>query len=109
MKSKTKHSKALGSSFDSWLNEQNEGIRADIIAGAMKRHFVLELRRLMKVRNVGVNALQRALGTGPSQIQRLLDPEDVGVSLKSIAKLLAVLGASGHISVESKTSRKKAA
>ena len=63
----------------------------------------------MKSRNVGVDALQRALGTGPSQIQRLLDPEDVGVSLKSIAKLLAVLGASGHISVESKASRKKAA
>ncbi len=110
MKTKTKRrSKALGSSFDSWLNQQDEGLRADVIAGAMKQHFVLELRRLMKSQKIGINALQRMLGTGPSQIQRLLDPEDVGISLKSIAKLLAVLGASGHISVESKASRKKAA
>ena len=63
----------------------------------------------MKEKGIGTNTLQRLLGTGPSQIQRLLDPEDVGISLKSIAKLLvAVLGASGQISVESKTSRKKA-
>jgi hypothetical protein len=49
------------------------------------------------------------LGTGPSQVQRLLDPEDAGISLKSIAKLLSVLGAAGQISVEKKAPKKKVA
>ena len=101
--------KASGSTFDSWLSEQGEGFRAEVIAGAMKRQFVIALRDLMKTQGVGVNALQRMLGTGPSQIQRLLDPEDVGISLKSIAKLLAVLGAVGRLSIEPKKLPKRAA
>ena len=102
---KKKRSKALGSSFDSWLNEQGAEFKADVLAGAMKRQLVFKLRKMMKDRGVGVNALQRILGTGPSQIQRLLDPEDTGISLKSIAKLLAALGASGEIAVESRNKR----
>jgi hypothetical protein len=42
-------------------------------------------------------------------VQRLLDPEDIGISLKSIAKLLAVLGLAGHIAVEPKSSKKQVA
>lgn len=108
MKSKGK-SKALGSSFDSWLNEQGDAFKAEVIAGAMKRQLVLKLRRVMKDRGIGINALQRILGTGPSQIQRLLDPEDTGISLKSIARLLAALGASGQIAVEVKRKTREAA
>lgn len=104
-----KRTKATGSSFDSWLNEQGEEFKAEVIAGAMKRQFVIKLREMMKDQGIGVNALQKMLGTGPSQIQRLLDPEDVGISLKSIAKLLAVLGADGQIAVGTKASKKKAA
>ena len=63
----------------------------------------------MKAQGIGVNALQKMLGTGPSQVQRLLDPQDVGISLKSIAKLLAVLGAAGQITVEHKQSKRKVA
>ena len=102
-------SKAAGRSFDSWLDEQGEAFRAEVIAGAMKRQFVMKLRAMMKAQDIGVNDLQKMLGTGPSQVQRLLDPEDVGISLKSIAKLLAVLGAAGQITVEQKQSKKKVA
>ena len=108
MKAKNK-SKAVGSSFDSWLNDQDEAFKAEVIAGAMKRQFVIELRKMMKAQNIGVNALQKMLGTGPSQVQRLLDPEDVGISLKSIAKLLAVMGAEGQIAVEPKRLKKNVA
>lgn len=105
----TRTSKAAGSSFDSWLGEQGEGFKAEVIAGAMKRQFVIKLREMMKAQGVGVNSLQKMLGTGPSQVQRLLDPEDVGISLMSIAKLLSVLGAAGQISVEKKSPKKKVA
>ncbi len=100
---------AAGSSFDSWLGEQGEAFKAEVIAGAMKRQFVMKLREMMKAQEIGVNALQKMLGTGPSQVQRLLDPQDVGISLKSIAKLLAVLGAAGQITVERKQSKRKVA
>ena len=58
MKNK-KHSKLVGSSFDSWLDEQGEAFKADVIAGAMKRQFVLKLRELMDAQGLGVNALQK--------------------------------------------------
>ncbi|MDF0651476.1 MAG: helix-turn-helix transcriptional regulator [Nitrospira sp.] len=108
MKTK-KPSKAVGSSFDSWLAEQGEGFKTEVIAGAMKREFVMKLRAMMKDRGIGVNALQRMIGTGPSQMQRLLDPEDISISLKSIAKLLAVLGTTGQIAVEPKRSKRRVA
>ena len=104
-----KPSKAVGSSFDNWLEEQGETFKAAVIAGAMKRQFVMELRTMMKAQGLGVNTLQKLLRTGPSQIQRLLDPEDVGISLKSIARLLAVFGAAGHITVDTRPSKKRVA
>lgn len=102
-----KPSKAVGRSFDSWVAEQGDGFKAEVIAGAMKREFVMKLRAMMKDRGLGVNQLQRMLGTGPSQVQRLLDPEDISISLKSIAKLLAVLGMAGQIALEPKRSKKQ--
>jgi len=104
-----KTSKSTGSSFDSWLDDQGEAFKAEVIAGAMKRQFVIKLRGMMKAQGIGINTLQKMLGTGPSQVQRLLDPEDVGISLKSIAKLLAVLGAGGQIAVQAKPTKKKVA
>ena len=105
---KTKKSQAQGSSFNSWLHEQPEEFKAEVIAGAMKRQFVIKLREMMEAQGLRVNTLQKMLGTGPAQVQRLLDPEDVGISLKSIAKLLAVLGAAGQITVEVKTKKRVA-
>jgi len=104
-----KTSRAAGSSFDNWLDQQGETFKTEVVAGAMKRQFVMKLRAMMKAQGIGVNALQKILGTGPSQIQRLLDPEDIGLSLKSIARLLAVFGAEGQIAVEQKQSKKRVA
>ena len=104
-----KTSRAAGTSFDNWLDKQGEIFKTEVIAGAMKRQFVMKLRVMMKAHGIGVNALQKILGTGPSQIQRLLDPEDIGISLKSIARLLAVFGAEGQIAVEEKQSKKRVA
>jgi hypothetical protein len=77
------------------------------MAGAMKRQLVLKLRELMSDAGIGVNLLQKKMRTGPSQVQRLLDPEDIGISLKSIAKLLSVLESVGEITVRPQKHRKK--
>lgn len=97
------------SSFVGRLNEHGAAFKAEVIAGAMKRHFVMEIRALMKARGLGVNALQKRLGTGPSQVQRRLNRQDTGISLKSIVKVLAVLGPAGQIAVEVKQSKKEVA
>lgn len=102
-------STAAGSSFNAWVNEHDAAFKAELMAGAMKRHFAIKLRGSMKAQGIGVNTLQKRLGTGPSQVQRLLDPEDIGISLKSIARSLAVLGMTGHIAVEPNLSKKQVA
>lgn len=96
-----------GKSLDNWLHEEGSEFRAEVLAGAMKRQLVLKLRELMSDSGIGVNLLQKKLKTGPSQVQRLLDPEDVGISLKSIAKLLSVLESVGEIVVQSPKRKKK--
>lgn len=106
MKTKKRFSPA-GKSLDHWLHEEGPGFKAEVMAGAMKRQFVLKLRELMSDEGIGVNSLQKKLKTGPSQVQRLLDPEDIGISLKSIAKLLSVLEAAGEIVVQSPRRKKK--
>lgn len=108
MKTKRNKNNPLGSSFDSWLDEQGEEFKAEVIAGAMKRQLVNRLRQVMKEKGIGVNALQRLLETGPSQVQRLLDPEDTGISLKSIAKVFSSLGLAGQLAFSGEK-RKKAA
>lgn len=75
----------------------------------MKRQFVIKLREIMKAQSVGVNFFQKMLKTGSSQVQHLLDSEDVGISLKSIAKILCTLGAVEQISMEKKSSKKRVA
>jgi hypothetical protein len=56
--------KAVGSSFDSWLAEQKDFFKADVIAGAMKRQFVMELRAMMKAHGLGVNGAPKTLTNG---------------------------------------------
>ena len=107
---KGKKKSALGSSFDSWLDEEGEGFKAEVLAGAMKRYFVHEVREAMKKKGMRVTTLQRLLCTGPSQVQRLLDPDDLGISLKSIAKVTAVLRLPGAFGLwPTAEQRKKAA
>lgn len=98
---------AAGKSLDHWLQEEGSEFRAEVMAGAMKRQFVLKLRELMSEAGIGVNSLQKKLKTGPSQVQRLLDPEEIGISLKSIAKLLAALESAGEIIIQSPKRKKK--
>jgi hypothetical protein len=81
-----------GSSFDSFLEE--EGIREEVEAVAIKRVLAWQLSQEMQQQKKTKQAMARDLQTSRSQLDRLLDPRNVSVSLDTMARAARVLGKS---------------
>ena len=79
-----------GSTFDSFLEE--EGIREDVEAVAVKRVLAWQLAEAMRKKKKTKQALARELQTSRSQLDRLLDPANVAVSLDTITRAASALG-----------------
>ena len=79
-----------GSTFDSFLEE--EGIREEVEAVAIKRVLAWQLSQEMRQQNKTKQAMARELHTSRSQLDRLLDPENVAVSLDTMTRAAQVLG-----------------
>jgi len=84
---KTGHS---GSTFDSSL--EKEGIREEVEAVAIKRVLAWQLEEAMRERQKTKLAMARQLQTSRSQLDRLLDPQNVSVTLETLARAAQVLG-----------------
>jgi len=91
-KTKKKNNAAghTGSSFDSFLEE--EGIREEVEAVAVKRVISWQLAEAMRKKKKTKQALARELNTSRSQLDRLLDPENAAVSLDTINRAAHALG-----------------
>lgn len=87
MKPKFDHS---GSTFDSFLEE--EGIREEVEAVAVKRLLGWQLEQAMREQQITKQAMARELHTSRSQLDRLLDPQNASVSLETITRAAKVLG-----------------
>ena len=79
-----------GSSFDSFLDE--EGIREEAEAVAVKRVLAWQLKNAMRRQQKTKRAVARDLHTSRSQLDRLLDPQNVSVSLDTITRAAKALG-----------------
>ncbi|SRR5712692_847224 len=79
-----------GSSFDRFLDE--EGMREEVESIAVKRVLAWQLERAMKRHQKTKQAMARELRTSRSQLDRLLDPRNVSVSLDTITRAAKVLG-----------------
>lgn len=79
-----------GSSFDSFLEEQ--GIREEVEAVAIKRVLAWQLERAMHEQRKTKGSMAKQLKTSRSQLDRLLDPQNVSVTLNTIARAASVLG-----------------
>jgi hypothetical protein len=79
-----------GSTFDSFLEE--EGVLEEVEAVAIKRVLAWQLRQEMQKQNKTKQAMARQLRTSRSQLDRLLDPRNVSVTLDTIARAARVLG-----------------
>src|SRR6202162_578362 len=91
---RTDHS---GSTFDSFLEE--EGIRGEVEAVAVKRVLAWQLERAMQKQHKTKRAMARELRTSRSQLDRLLDPKNVSVSLDTITRAAKALGKSVTIRI----------
>jgi hypothetical protein len=96
-----------GSSFDSFLEE--EGIRGEVEAVAVKRVLAWELERAMRQQHRTKQAMAKELRTSRSQLDRLLDPNNVSVSLDSIARAANVLGKRVTVRIVAARSKQRAA
>jgi antitoxin HicB len=79
-----------GSTFDSFLEE--EGIREEVEAVAIKRVLAWQLERAMQEQQKTKQAMAKQLHTSRSQLDRLLDPRNVAVTLDTITRAARALG-----------------
>jgi predicted XRE-type DNA-binding protein len=84
---RTDHS---GSSFDSFLDQ--EGIREEVEAVAVKRVLAWQLEQAMQEQQKTKQAMAKQLHTSRSQLDRLLDPLNVSVTLDTITRAAKALG-----------------
>ncbi len=79
-----------GSTFDSFLEQ--EGIREEVEAVAIKRVLAWQLEQAMQEQQKTKQAMAKQLHTSRSQLNRLLDPRNVAVTLDTITRAARALG-----------------
>jgi hypothetical protein len=79
-----------GSTFDSFLEEENLLHEAELIA--VKRVLAWQLEKAMKAQRVSKRGMAKRLNTSRSQVDRLLDPTYVGVSLETVSRAARAVG-----------------
>ena len=89
----------IGSDFDEFLEE--EGILSEVEIVAAKRVIACQLSELMKIDGISKTAMAARMKTSRAVLDRLLDPENTGVTLKTLGKAATVLGRKIHISLAS--------
>ena len=90
MKKLRKRMDHSGSTFDSFLEQ--EGIREEVEAVAIKRVLAWQLEQAMKNQQKTKQAMAKQLRTSRSQLDRLLDPRNVSVTLDTITRAARALG-----------------
>jgi antitoxin HicB len=94
-----------GSTFDSFLEE--EGIREEVEAVAIKRVLAWQLEQAMQEQRKTKQAMAKQLRTSRSQLDRLLDPQNVSVTLDTITRAARALGKRVVIRVADVTASKR--
>lgn len=79
-----------GSNFDSFL--EKEGICEEVEAVAIKRVLAWQLTKAMKEQRKTKQIMAKQLGTSRSQLDRLLDPLNISVTIATITRVAHALG-----------------
>ena len=85
--SKKKTNPHRGTSLDDFLAE--EGILEE---SAAKKALAWQFAQAMKEQNITKTALARRMKTSRAQLDRLLDPENQSVTLRTLARAAEILG-----------------
>lgn len=92
---KNKHQ---GSSMEDFLKE--EGVLEEVQAKAIKKVISYALKKAMEEMQLSKSAMATKMHTSRSALDRLLDPDNMSVTLSSLIKACSVLGKRIQISVE---------
>lgn len=84
-----------GSSFDDFLKE--DGIYEEVTAKALKRALAEQIRDAMIERSINKVTMAQRMETSRSQVDRLLDPDNLKVQFDSLIRAAAAIGKSVEI------------
>jgi predicted thioesterase len=87
--SRRKH-RHVGSTFDAFLEE--EGIRDEVEAAAIKRVFARRVAQARKAKRLTKAAMARRMRTSRMALDRLLDPNNTSVTLHTMLRAAAAVG-----------------
>lgn len=80
----------LGSRFETWLDEQ--GIREEITAAAIKAVIAHQLAAEMKKRKITKQRMAELMKTSRAQVDRLLDPDNGSATIESLQRAARIVG-----------------
>jgi antitoxin HicB len=80
----------MGSSFDSWLDQ--EGIREEVTAAAIKAVIARQLANEMKKKRITKKRMAELMRTSRAQVDRLLDPDNGSATIESLQRAARIVG-----------------
>lgn len=80
----------IGSSLDDLLEE--DGILAEVNAIALKRVLAWQVAQEMHSKGINKSEMAAAMNTSRTSLNRLLDPANTSITLKTMDRAAAVLG-----------------
>jgi len=86
----TKENPHIGSTFESWLDEQS--IREDVTASAIKSVIAEQIALAMKEQGLTKTRMAELLHTSRAQLDRLLDQNNGSVTLETLMRAAKVVG-----------------
>ena len=85
----------IGSSFESWLDEQ--GLREEATAAAIKSVLSLQIAAAMKDKGLTKTHMAEIMQTSRAQVDRLLDPENMNATLETLLRAAKAVGRELHL------------
>jgi predicted transcriptional regulator len=80
----------IGSSFESWLDA--EGLREEVTAAGIKSVIARQLAAEMKKKRITKKRMAELMKTSRAQVDRLLDPDNGGATIESLARAARIVG-----------------
>jgi antitoxin HicB len=90
VKSPARKNPHIGSSFESWLDE--EGIREEVTAAAIKAVIARQLANEMKKKKITKQRMAELMKTSRAQVDRLLDPDNGSATIESLQRAARIVG-----------------
>ena len=80
----------LGSSFESWLDQ--EGIREEVTSAAIKAVIARQLASEMKKKKITKKRMAELMKTSRAQVDRLLDPDNGSATVETLQRAAKIVG-----------------